>query len=77
MPPRIARQTRSGRGGHVDVGDAERGERVEHGVDDGRRRGDRARLADALRAERVVRARRGRAVDLERRAAPRPTGRGS
>src|SRR6185312_2545481 len=44
-------------GGHIDVLDAERGERVEHGGDDGLRRGDGAGLARPLNPERVGRGR--------------------
>ncbi len=50
------------RGGrHVDVGDAVLAHGVEHGVHDGGRGGDGARLADTLDAQRVGR-RRGRGV---------------
>ena len=53
--------------GHLDVLDAERREGVEHRVDDRGRHADRADLADALGAERVVRARRHVVPDLEER----------
>ena len=53
----IARQTFSGVAGIVDVGDAERRQGVEHGVDHRGRDADRADLAHALDADRVVRAR--------------------
>ena len=56
-----------GRRRHVDVGDAERRERVDDRVHHRRGRGDRARLADALDAHRVRRARRDRVVELEAR----------
>ena len=39
---------------HLDVVDADRLQRVEHRADDRRRRADRAGLATALGAERVV-----------------------
>ena len=42
------------------------GQRVDDGVDDGRRGADRAGLADALDAERVGRARRDRVAERER-----------
>src|SRR6478735_5132644 len=38
---------------HVDVLDTERTQRVEHGVNDSRRRSDRSGLADTLNAKRV------------------------
>ena len=41
--------------GHVEVAHPEGCQRVDHGVDDRRRRADRRRLADSLGAERVVR----------------------
>ena len=46
-------------------------QRVEHGVDDRRWRPDAARLADALRAQRVVGRRRHRVIQLEGRQARR------
>ena len=49
----IARHTRSGEAGLPTFVDAEVGDRVDHGVHDGRRGGDRAGFADALHAERV------------------------
>src|SRR6185436_5310519 len=52
---------------HVDVADVERPERVDDGVDDGRRRADGRRLADALGAQRVHRRRRNGLVRDERR----------
>ena len=64
--PCIAAHTRAGRAGHVDVVDAVRGvQRVDDRVDDRGRRPDVRRLADALGAERVVRARRDRLAELE------------
>src|SRR5437762_9773134 len=51
--------------GHVDVLDAERAERVADGVDHRRARGDGARLADALDAKLVGRARRDRVVQAQ------------
>ena len=51
-------------------------ERVDDGVDDGRRRGDRAGLPHALDPERVRRARRLGAVRAPSAAARPPTGRG-
>src|SRR5262245_42315093 len=51
----------------LDVIDSERGQRINHRVDDGRRRRDRAGLARALDAERVHRRRRHRAVGLVHR----------
>ena len=58
---------------HLEVPDAEVAQRVDGGVDDGRGRGDRARLADALDAERVRRATaspcaRGRSAASRRRS---------
>src|SRR3954463_8910360 len=54
-----------GGGRHRDVGDAEGGQRVDDRVDHRRRDADRAALADALDAERVVGARRDVVADLE------------
>ena len=48
------------------MSDAERRQRVDDGVDHGRGRGDGAGFADALDAQRIVRAGRGRAVEFER-----------
>src|SRR6185436_2179216 len=50
---------------HVDLLDAERREGVHHGVVDGRRRGNRPGLADALDAQRVYLGRRLRHPELE------------
>src|SRR3954471_2933190 len=54
-----------GRGRHREVGDAERGQRIDDRVDHGGRDADRAALADALDAERVVGARGDVVADLE------------
>src|SRR5712691_7771639 len=51
----------------VEMRDAERGQRVEDGVGDGRRGADGGRLADALHAERRPWRGRARVVVLERR----------
>src|SRR5690349_10606095 len=51
----------------IDVANAEMPKRVNDGVRDGRRRADGRRLADALRADRVVRRRRDRLLELPRR----------
>ena len=56
-----------GTGRHRDVGDAEAGQRVDDGVDDGRGGADGAGLADALDAERVGRRRRDGVAERERR----------
>ena len=50
----IACQTLCGDAGIVDVLDAQGRQRIEHGVDDGRRRADGAGLAAALHAQRIV-----------------------
>ena len=52
-------------GGHVEVFHAQRFERVQHGVDDGRRRADGTRFAAALAADGVVRAGRADMAELE------------
>jgi hypothetical protein len=39
---------------HIDVGDAERRQRIKHRADDRGRRGNRSRFAAAFRAQRVV-----------------------
>ena len=57
-----------GRARHRDVVDAEVADRVDDRVDHGRRRGDGARLAHALGAERVGGRRPGRVVDVEARS---------
>src|SRR5215475_1063218 len=54
-----------GGGRHREVGDAERGQRVDDRVDHRGRDADRATLSDALDAERVVGARRDVVADLE------------
>ena len=54
-------------GGHRDVADAETGQRVDDGVDDGRGGADRAGLADALDAERVGRRRGDGVAERDRR----------
>src|SRR5262245_39551542 len=54
-----------GGGRHRQVGDAERGQRVDDRVDHRGRHADRAALADALDAARVVGARRDVVADLE------------
>ena len=59
-PPDLLRRERQ-----VESADAERLERVHDRVRDGRRRADRARLADALDPERIARRRRhGAAEDV-------------
>ena len=63
-----------GRARHVDVRDAEVRDGVDDRVLDRRRRADRARLADALRAERVARAVGLGVRRLEAAAARPPTG---
>ena len=67
----IARHTRSGGERHVDVADAEVRHRVDDRVLHRGRRADRARLADALRAERVERASASR-CSTPRSSAARP-----
>src|SRR6266540_1748504 len=57
--------------GHVDVGDAQRRQRVEHRGDVGRRRAHGGGLAHALGADRVVRRGRHRSVGLEPGRLPR------
>ncbi len=52
---------------HVHVGDAEGRQRVDRGVDDGRRHGDAAGLAQALGAERIAGRRRVHLLDGHRR----------
>ena len=66
----IACQTRCGVAG-MSMFDPEGCERVDDGVPDGGRGADRARLADALGAERVARRRGLRALGLERRQVAR------
>ena len=56
-----------GGGGHVDIDDAERRQRIHHRVHDRRRRADGAGLAAALGAQRIVRAERGVGLELERK----------
>src|SRR5205814_6730814 len=52
--------------GHVDMTNAEMRNRIEHRVVHRRRRSDRARFADALRAERIDVRRRDRVIERER-----------
>ena len=54
-----------GRGGHVDIDDAERRQRIHHSVHDRGRRADGAGLAAAFGAQRVVRPERGVGLELE------------
>ena len=62
---------------HVGVPNTERLQRVHHGVDDGRRRADGRRLADALGADRVVRRRGDGVAGLPVRAPRARSGSGS
>src|SRR5438128_3758032 len=55
---------------HVDVRDAQVSDRIDHGVDEGRRRADRGRLTDPFSADRVVGRRRDRLAYLELRRLP-------
>src|SRR4051794_30758787 len=55
-PDRVPHPVR--RGGHLDILDAAREQRVVHGVHHCRRRADGARFPAAFRTERIVRARR-------------------